>query len=201
MVVNVLAAAEHPWRLDLVALAGILTGAGTLALAFYTFKLAKSTGRLATETGDDVRAAWRPVLLMSDSIITLERAGSASAVKATGEFLNGGRGPALNTHALVSSSAEANGSEWTPGDIGADQKSAFDLADAFVIDRPDDPEEREARVEVTLTYEDLGGRQYETRMVFADIRTSGEDVTNDETVQWIVDLEKTEVRDLQSRAT
>jgi hypothetical protein len=194
VVVNVLAAVEHPWRLDLVALAGILTGAGTLALAFYTFRLAKSTRRLASETGDDVRAGWRPVLLMSDSQVNLTRQRAAPKVSAAGGVLNGGRGPALNTTGSITSPTDTQETIWTPGDIGAGQTSRFDLDDALVIDVPDDPGASKVEVEVTLTYEDLGGRRYETKMHFVDLRagptrSGGAD-------EWIVDLDKTEVRDL-----
>jgi hypothetical protein len=62
-VVGILATAEHPWRLDIGATAAIAAAVGTVALAAYTARLARSTKELAVETGDDLRAEWRPVLL------------------------------------------------------------------------------------------------------------------------------------------
>jgi hypothetical protein len=158
---------EHPWRWDLASLAAILTGAGTLALALYTAKLARSTRRLAAETGEDVRAEWRPVLIVDDAELRVEHTLHHGA-SVTGAVLNEGRGPALNVVGQVVSrtSGDARSTVIELAYVGVHGRVGFSAQDLLAEDLAEVG--GSLAYEVVVTYEDLGGHRYETIQRFAD---------------------------------
>jgi hypothetical protein len=166
--------ADHPWRLDLTSLAGLLAAGGTLALAGVTAWLAASTRKLAGETGDDVRSQSRPVLLLKDGSITVERQSEYGPAVVTGVVVNRGRGPAVNALADVSS-------ETSRGFIDEDAVKGETIPLAILaVDEErrvaaNGLHQEDAAVEhaslsyyITLVYEDLGGHGYETILSFDD---------------------------------
>src|SRR2546430_11084307 len=88
---------EHPWRFDLASLAAILAAAGTGLLAFFTWRLAKESRSLAKETGEDVRAEWRPVVVtLPESILSVTVGTNSNVAEVATALANVGKGPAIN---------------------------------------------------------------------------------------------------------
>jgi hypothetical protein len=80
-----------------------LTAIGTLTLAAFTAYLALSTRRLARNAGDEVRANWRPVLVIQANYSSV---GGTPSVRLHERELwlnvrNVGRGPALHVRATL----------------------------------------------------------------------------------------------------
>jgi hypothetical protein len=88
-------ATDHPWRLDITAVAAILATGATVALAFFTWRLARETRSLARETGEDVRAEWRPVLVSTEPL-SIKAPPQATASNISAQVTNVGRGPAID---------------------------------------------------------------------------------------------------------
>jgi hypothetical protein len=90
-----LAIEPGPWAIGWTAIAGIATA----TLALFTAWLAWSTRALARETDQDIRAAWRPILMphgTADLRVREDRSEDIYQVRLSLTLRNTGRGPALN---------------------------------------------------------------------------------------------------------
>src|SRR3954447_3708412 len=81
----------------------LAVAAGTIGLAWFTWRLARQTRTLAVETGEDVRAGARPVLLDAAQgrppHIVLQEGSNFGEVFL--DIVNAGHGPALNAFTYV----------------------------------------------------------------------------------------------------
>jgi hypothetical protein len=68
-----------PSGFDASTAASIAAALGTLVLAYFTWRLADQTKRLAAETEEDVRAEWRPVLVARAGLNVSVNAGDTLA--------------------------------------------------------------------------------------------------------------------------
>jgi hypothetical protein len=162
-------AADHPWRLDLSSLAAILTGAGTALLALFTWRLARQTRTLASETEQDVRSTFRPVLIGAKGgfeamVFSDPNAGPLEAV-----LVNVGSGPAINTVAVITSSsstATVSSDRLNIGTIAPDG-DAICKAELPIRDASGGSNAFLA-YEIIAEYEDVAGRSYTTELRYED---------------------------------
>lgn len=159
--------ADHPWRVDLSSLAATIAGLGTALLALFTWRLAAETRSLARETGEDVRAEWRPVITSDHDATAVFR--DDWGVKLVSFFVsieNHGRGPALR----VSATARIDGEDDPPVQ-SVDRYAVIDRGDPKSFDFPAPPfprprENETLHIVVDVIYEDLAERQFVTRLSY-----------------------------------
>ncbi len=110
----------------------------------------------------------RPVVVMLDATIIIRRTGGEPPGIIGGRFVNQGRGPAVNSIGEVTSrSSVASRSEKFPvGFPSVDGQQGLEVSGLI----GDDPSEqgKSLSYEITVTYEDLGGRSYRTTQWFDD---------------------------------
>jgi hypothetical protein len=160
-------AVDHPWRLDLVSLAAMLAAAGTFILALFTWRLASDTRRLAFETGEDVRAEWRPVLIPEGTVHRVQYVPRSDVGTLLLSLSNVGRGPAINVSVWIES-ATSTETEEDPTDLGT---IAPGKAVEARVSHPlfSDSSGRSRReYDVHVAYDDLATRGHETFLIFSD---------------------------------
>lgn len=126
---------------------------GTLLLAIGTFWLAKSTSKVATESAEELRAQWRPVLIPADSSRLLGIRDSDDALVMS--IRNSGRGPALHIRAQLDPLG------MSPDDWGRAAVADGAEAELAFSHMPTLP----AAMQLLLDYRDLTGRAYATAIV------------------------------------
>ncbi len=160
--------AESAWAFGWTAVAGIATA----ILAAVTWWLARSTRDLARETDQDVRAAWRPVVVLaigSGAKFKVTRIEERYAVEIEVCVRNAGRGPAINCEIA----AHTSRSEYDLR-TQAQQLNTVAVGDQTPVrvygrsdvaqGRPD--WERSFDHQMLLTYEDVAQTIYETLLTF-----------------------------------
>jgi hypothetical protein len=130
----------------------------------FTAALAWSTRRLAGETGEDIRAAWRPLLIPSiGPTITVFNGEPLGDV--TLQLDNAGRGPALNVVGTCRSSTSVEikfvGSNATP--VAPPMSTDMIFRNVLVVDTSGS-ETSYCLYEFTVSYSDLAGRSYATKI-------------------------------------
>lgn len=171
----VLLAVDHPWRLDITALAGILAAAGTALLALFTWRLASDTRRLAYETAEDVRAEWRPVVIPEGNEHYVEYASGQEVGTLLLSLSNAGRGPAINVfvEATSETSVGSRRGDVTLGTMAPGKSVPARISGLLFRDSSGDPQRSRLEYYVTVTYEDLSKSQHETVLrLFDDARGS-----------------------------
>jgi hypothetical protein len=149
-----------------------LAAAATLALALFTWRLARRTADLATSTAAEVRAGLRPALVHSagDRVPVV-----SPAEDATGELrlplLNAGRGPALNAfaYAIVGTSEASIRTDIVPvGNLAPDHTADMVIPGVPDGDHGRDEDRTYYAAYATVIYEDLAGRSYYTVVALSD---------------------------------
>ena len=144
----------------------------TLALALFTWRLARRTSDLATSTAAEVRAGLRPALIHASG-------GSVPVVIPNGHgtgvlrlpLLNAGRGPALNVYAyaIVATSEVSSRTEIAPvGNVAPDHAADMVIAGVPNGDHGDDEDRTSYTVYVTIIYDDLAEQSYYTVIALSD---------------------------------
>jgi hypothetical protein len=163
--------ATSAWAWDWTAVAAVATA----ALALFTVWLAVSTRSLARATRQDIRSAFRPVVIGStrdgtgNSVLIVERTPGHRPDSATVKLYlrNAGTGPALNIRLNAKSHGSASGSQTdeillgTLGHAERDQLSC-ELPDFNV---PRDFNENFG-YRFSVTYEDLAAAHYSTHLAY-----------------------------------
>jgi hypothetical protein len=87
----------------LSSLAAILAFGATVLLAWFTYRLALETRRLAGDSEEDLRSNWRPVVLAASALqCEVVPSDEGMALVAKVRLANEGRGPAFNLRANIS---------------------------------------------------------------------------------------------------
>lgn len=159
---------SSPWDFGWTAIAGIATA----FLALVTWWLAKSTRDLARETDQDVRAAWRPILVVGGDqevkVILSQDADGTYKMDATFFVTNVGRGPALNCELLELKSRSAGGPRRDPVKLSTiavgSQNRITTVASGIAACAPNWTEPQ--KYVFRIRYEDIGRNLHETVFVF-----------------------------------
>jgi hypothetical protein len=166
----VLSLPDRAWTFDLASLAAILTFVGTGALAFFTWRLAKDTRKLASETAEDVRSEWRPVVVavVKDAFVTVPHGAELGAL--TVELENGGKGPAINVKVCPTTATSASREVHQTVELGTllvGRGNEVTVENVPYRD-PSGTPQSSLRYELTIEYEDLARRVYRTDVVYVD---------------------------------
>ncbi len=165
----IMAAPDHPWRLDLSSLAAILAAAGTGALALFTWRLAHETHDLAGDTEEDVRATFRPVLIKGQQQSSVSVAANAQSASLMLQLHNVGPGPAMNAALSVVSKTSARSLQSERQEVGTIAPNRDLIATvAGVLFADQSSDSRTLRYEVRAEYADLSGRAHATEWIFED---------------------------------
>jgi hypothetical protein len=149
-----------------------LVALATLALALFTWRLARRTSDLATSTAAEVRAGLRPALIHASggSVPVVNPNGHGTGVLRV-PLLNAGRGPALNVYAyaIVATSEVSSRTEIAPvGNVAPDHPADLVIAGVPDRDHGDDEDRTYYAVYVTIIYDDLAEQSYYTVIALSD---------------------------------
>jgi hypothetical protein len=148
-------------RIDWNEVVAISTG----VLAAFTAWLAWSTRSLARETGEDVRAEFRPVLIDGGQGGLTIAYGANGLGNAIVHVLNVGAGPAINTEAIIRvvQGDECSLSEGVSvGTVGPEKAGGAQVAIFDVRPKMNVP----TSLQVEYVYSDLAGRGYRTVLTY-----------------------------------
>jgi hypothetical protein len=146
------------------------TAIATLILAGVTMLLVLGTFKLASQSAEDVRAQWRPILLVRDSLPTPtpQFPQTALGIVLTDSGLsvyveNAGRGPALGTRATLAYEPPPPGGQGRSISVGEIVGFHFELT------------ENRDHFEGRLDYSDISKAGYITRFLIVARRSPGSD--------------------------
>lgn len=161
--------AESPWAFGWTAIAGIATA----ALAALTWWLAKSTRDLASETDQDIRAQWRPILIVDmerpiDVVIAQGLDPGDEHVRIEMRIVNRGRGPALNC--VLRGEAGASTYKCSFEDVSIAVLAVDETREVEVsgfVPKSDSPTAPTFAERLVATYTDIAQNMYITRLELA----------------------------------
>ncbi len=169
MILAILAeAAPGPWTFGWTAVAGIATA----VLAGFTWWLAFSTRKLATETDEDIQANWRPILAptgMIDVFVRTDAAEELFRVRIVFALSNSGKGPAVNANVHGLGSRSVSGVTWADSTASLIPSTEYEVIEAegtVPIGHPprwDSPQ----RYMFVVTYEDVARNRHRSSFAFA----------------------------------
>ena len=124
--VMVVQMAPGPWAFGWTAIAGVATA----VLAGFTWWLALSTRKLATETDEDIQANWRPILTPTgiiDVFLSEDLPEDRFRVRLVFALSNSGKGPAINAKVHGLRSRNASGPSWEDATASLIPSAGYDV--------------------------------------------------------------------------
>lgn len=156
--------------LNAASISAMASATATILLAFFTWRLASETRKLAGETQQDITAQWRPVLIEDDppAFFSMTDDGSGTIGVA---LVNCGRGPALNVELALSETSSPVGENVHRAKIGSLPPGALRTHHFAAVPVPDHPPTDDDilfAVALNLKYKDIAGALH-TGRVFSSV--------------------------------